>query len=128
MFQPLRISAIMAICGGVLLAGAETAINWGQWQWWPWWLVDFVAAAILIVAAIGTLRSATWGALLLTAGWGFSLGMGWMSLSGNWAEGVDVARQSRVAGFYIPLLIFGLSYSFLGLVLSLSAKCAPSRQ
>lgn len=39
----------MGVVGALLLAGAETMINWGQWQAWPWWLVDFVAAGLLLL-------------------------------------------------------------------------------
>lgn len=114
-----RISAWMAIIGGVLLALADGFINWGQWQWWPWWLVDFVVAALLIAGGVATLRGAPIGRTLLGGAWGFAIGMGWMSLAGNIEVGTDPGRAERVAGHYIALLIFGLSYSLLGFVLSL---------
>lgn len=57
----------------------------------------------------------------MCAGWGFALGMGWMSLAGNIEMGTDPGRQARVLGFYIPLLIFGMVYSLIGLGLSLRA-------
>ena len=109
----------MAIGGGVLLALAETLINWGQWQWWPWWLVDFVAAALLIGGGLTTLARGQSGIALLCAGWGFALGMVWMSLAGNIEIGTEPERAARVAGQYIPLLVFGLSYAASGLALSL---------
>ena len=111
----------MAIIGGILLAIAETLINWGQWQWWPWWLVDFVSAGLLVVGGVATLRGDPIGRALLCGAWGFTLGMGWMSLAGNIEIGTNPARAARVAGFYVPLLIFGLSYSLAGFILSLKS-------
>lgn len=112
----------MAIIYAIGLAGFETLVNWGQWQWWPWWLVDYVAAMILFAGGIAVLRNIGFGPALLTAGWGFALGMMWMSLAGNIAEGTDPDRTARVAGFYVGLIGLSIGYCLLGLWLSLSAK------
>ena len=117
----LRASAIMALVYGIGLAGFETLVNWGQWQWWPWWLVDYVAAALLIIGAIGVLRSRSVGPALLCAGWGFALGMMWMALAGNIEIGVDPDRSARVAGLYIILTVASMGWCLLGLVLTLSS-------
>jgi hypothetical protein len=121
----LRAAAIMAILFAVTLAAFETWINWGQWQWWPWWLVDYTAAALLVAGALAVWRSAAGGAALLTSGWGFTLGMMWMSLAGNIAEGTDPERAGRVAGVYIALIATGMAWSLAGLVITLLSLRRP---
>jgi hypothetical protein len=117
-----RISALLAILVGSLLAGFETLVNWGQWQWWPFWLVDYVAAALLIGGGVAVLKRRAASLRLLAAGWAFAIGMAWMSLAGNLAEGPDPARDGRVAGFYLALIGLMIATSVLGLVLSLTAR------
>ncbi len=96
-------------------------LNWGQWQWCPWWLVDYVAAVILLLGGAGTLKHKPYCTPLLYAGWGFALGMMWMSLAGNVEQGTDPVRQGRVLGFYIFLIWFGIAYCLTGLLLALSS-------
>ena len=115
----LRASAYMALFGGITLSLAEMRANWGDWQWWPWWLVDFVAAGLLICGAVLTLQSKPRGPALLTAAWGFALGMGWMSLASNYNLGPDPARDARMGGAYLALLSFGVLFSLSGLLLAL---------
>lgn len=109
----------MAVLSGILLSFAETWINWGQWQWWPWWLVDYVAAIMLVSGGLSTLFGREWGKAALSAGWAFCLGMGWMSLAGNIAGGVDPNRDASVAGLYVVLISFGMIWSLLGLSLAI---------
>ena len=118
----LRASAIYAIIGGILLAGLEVRANWGDWQWWPWWLVDFVAAALLLLGGYRTLRSPLQGKPWLTAAWAFAFGMGWMSLAGNVELGPDPARDARLGGGYIALVGFGVASSLLALLAALLGK------
>ncbi|NMW31382.1 hypothetical protein HKD42_04860 [Altererythrobacter sp. RZ02] len=82
-------------------------------------MVDYVAATLLIFGAVGTLQSRYWGGPTLSAGWAFGLGMGWMSLAGNVAEGVDPHRDASVAGLYIDLIAAGMVWSLLGLALAI---------
>ena len=117
----MKASALMAIVYGLGLAGFETLVNWGQWQWWPWWLVDYVAVTLLIAGGVAVLQSVRIGPALLSAGWGFALGMMWMSLAGNVEIGSDPARAARVAGFYIALIAASMVYCLIGLLLSLAA-------
>ena len=116
----LVISASLAIIYGLGLASFETYVNWGQWQWWPFWLVDYVAAALLIFGGLATLKSHIYGSKLLCAGWGFALGMMWMSLAGNISDGADPDRASRVAGLYVSLIVVSMAISLIGLLLALS--------
>lgn len=117
----LRISALLAILAGALLAGFETLVNWGQWQWWPYWLVDYVAAALLAGGGLATLKRKSAGRRLLCAGWAFTAGMAWMSLAGNIAAGADPARNGRVAGLYIALIALLIGVSLAGLLIALFA-------
>lgn len=122
----MRVSAIMALLFGVIICVFETLINWGQWQWWPWWLVDYVAGIILIFGGTLALRGKPLGHLILVAGWGFALGMMWMSLAGNIEQGTDPARAGRVAGHYITLITLAILWCLSGLLLALRGK--PTNQ
>ena len=113
-----RISAILAILTGSLLALGEVQANWGDWQWWPWWLVDFVAAAMLVLGGAWSIARKRLGSIVLIAGWAFTAGMVWMSLAGNLADGVDPGRDARMMGSYAMLLAMLLGTSAAGLVLA----------
>lgn len=118
----LKISAIWALLIGTTLAAMELLLNWGQWQWWPNWSVDFAAAALLLSGGILVLRRNAAGRRWLSAGWAFTLGMAWMSLSANMDAGPDPARDGRVDGFYIALVGILVASAMLGLALSLFAR------
>jgi hypothetical protein len=117
----LKASALLAILTGVALAGFETLVNWNQWQWWPWWLVDYIAALLLIAGGAATINHKAYGRRLLSSGWAFTLGMAWMSLAGNLAEGADPARDARVAGYYLALIGLMMTASVAGLLAALFA-------
>ena len=118
----LVISASLAIIYGLGLASFETYVNSAQWQWWPFWLVDYVAAALLILSGLATLKHRIYGPKLLCTGWGFTLGMMWMSLASNISDGTDPDRAARVAGFYVLLIVVSMAISLIGLLLALSNK------
>jgi hypothetical protein len=122
----LRAAALMALVYGVGLAGFETLVNWGQWQWWPWWLVDYVAAAILVFGGLAVFRQSAGASALLASGWGFALGMMWMSLAGNIEAGTDPSRAARVAGLYVALIAASMAWCLAGLALTLLARRNPS--
>jgi len=121
----LKASAYLALMYGFGLTAFETFVNWGQWQWWPFWLVDYVAAAVLFIGGIATLKAHSSAAKLLCLGWGFTLGMMWMSMAGNIADGTDPARAARVANLYIVLIGFSLFISLVGLLLALRGTQSP---
>jgi len=115
-----KASAVLALVFGVFLAVAETARNWGNWQWWPFWLVDFIAAALLIVGASSTLRRARGGTEALSGAWGFTSAMFYMSFwshvdhieeaaEGNFDQGpltvvIGVLWVTTIVGFLLSLL------------------------
>jgi len=72
---------------------------------------------MLILGGLATLKTHLYGAKFLCTGWGFTLGMMWMSLAGNIADGTD---PDRVAGLYIALILLSMAISLLGLILSLA--------
>lgn len=74
-----RVSAVLAIVAGLSLAIAETWLNWGDWQPWPFFVVDYIAAALLLLGGLRTLRKQSGGLRLLAGGWGFTTGMVWMA-------------------------------------------------
>lgn len=118
----LRAAAVWALLTGFVLASLELQANWGDWQWWPWWLVDFVAAALLIVGAIKTLRCDQDGRIWLAAGWSFTLGMAWMSLAGNMEVGPDSGSNTRLGGFYVIAVAALVASSLIGMLLTLFAR------
>lgn len=73
----------LALAFGLFLALAETARNWGNWQWWPFWLVDYVAAALLVVGARLASRGRPGGRAFLAGAWGFATAMFYM---GFWSH------------------------------------------
>ena len=122
----LRASAIWAILTGVTLAVMEVRANWGDWQWWPFWLVDFVAAGLLVVGGLATLRLAAAGKPWLVAGWAFTFGMAWMSLAGNASIGPDPERDARLGGAYLWLVGLLVAAALAGMLLALLGR-APAQ-
>ena len=116
----LRFSAFWAILTGAILATLEVRANWGDWQWWPLWLVDFVAAALLILGGWKTLREPSAGRLWLSAAWAFTFGIACMSLAGNVEAGPDPARDARLGGAYLFLVGSLVTSSTVGLVFCLA--------
>lgn len=114
-----RIASWMAVIYALGLAAFETLVNWGQWQWWPWWLVDYVAALLLLAGGIASLLGSRIGTAMLACGWGFALGMMWMSLAGNIEQGTDPDRAARVANVYVALIAASMVWCLAGLALTL---------
>ncbi len=121
----LKLSAIWALLVGLTLAVLEIRANWGDWQFWPFWLVDFVASAMLIAGGLAWLLKRPIARPMLAAGWGFTLGMAWMSLGSNLEAGPDPARDARLGGAYLVLVGMLVASALAGLVLSLMR--APRR-
>jgi hypothetical protein len=71
---------------GAVLAIAETWLNWGDWQPWPFFVVDYLAAAMLVLGGLRTLRKQKGGLRLLAGGWGFTAGMAWMAFFLTWQQ------------------------------------------
>lgn len=77
-------SAWLALGFGTFLAVAEVLRNGGEVQWWPFWVVDYIAVALLQAGAISVLWTPNdRGVGILTAGWGFTAAMFYMSLFGH---------------------------------------------
>jgi uncharacterized membrane protein required for colicin V production len=115
------ISAWLAIIFGLALAVLEAVRNWGDWQWWPFWVVDYVAASLLVVGGMLSLRRGVdhW----LTAGWGFACAMFWMSFFGHYGDLMKAGVQASAREHGLTLIIgimFGLT--ILGLVLGLVGR------
>ena len=111
----------MAVVFGSLLAVLEAVRNWGDWQWWPFWVVDYVAAALLIVGGVVVLRRGVdrW----LSAGWGFACAMFWMSFFGNYRDMVEAGTAASARDQTLTLIIgvmFALTVA--GLVLALAGR------
>lgn len=72
----LKISAVMAIVAGLAMAGVKLAL--GEDLWWPFAVIEYIAAALLILGALLAL-SRKQGALLACA-WGLTAGLSWSTL------------------------------------------------
>jgi hypothetical protein len=115
----VKLSAWMAVVFGASLAVLEAVRNWGDWQWWPFWVVDYVAAALLLVGGVLVLRRgpAHW----LAGGWGFACAMFWMSFFGHLDAALETAgaisqREQQLT--FIIGMMFGLT--MLGFVTALA--------
>ncbi|HAY06084.1 MAG TPA: hypothetical protein PKV67_03725 [Hyphomonas sp.] len=121
----IRRSAFMALGFGVFLAIAEIVRNWGDWQPWPFWIVDFIAAGALIWGGVRTLSQGS--SRLLSAAWGFTVGIFWMSFFSH-AQNLDAEVQETYAGGSVNegvlTLIIGamLVFAIAGLIMSLTRR------
>jgi hypothetical protein len=114
-----RISAWLAVVFGAALAILEAVRNWGDWQWWPMWVVDYIAAALLLIGGVRALRTRGAETTWLTAGWGFTCAMFWMSFFGHYrgvmeAAGAVSAREQRltlIIGVMFAITVIGLASS-----------------
>lgn len=111
----IRKSAFMALFFGVFLVIAETVRNWGDWQPWPFWVVDFIAAGALVWGGVRTLNQGS--SRLLSAAWGVTVGIFWMSYFSHvqaLVEGTQAAGEDRltlIIGVMLLVAIIGLFMS-----------------
>ena len=95
-----RASAKLAVGFGVFLAFAEVVRNWGDWGFWPFWVVDYIAVALLLAGARGTLRGEpTAQSPLLPGAWGFTCAMFYGSFFGH----VAALRENATAADHGPI-------------------------
>jgi ABC-type microcin C transport system permease subunit YejB len=123
-------SAWLALGFGTFLAVAEAVRNSGDVQWWPFWVVDYVAVALLQWGAISVLwQPLERGTAVLTAAWGFTCAMFYMSLFGHISDlmsaGTEVANTNAQSAIDEPWLtiVIGTMFAFtlMGLATSLLA-------
>ena len=107
-------SAWLALGFATFLAVAEVFRNGGEVQWWPFWVVDYIAVALLQLGAISVLWTPNDRGLgILTAAWGFTAAMFYMSLFGHIDElnrtgvSMNMANASSPADEPILTLIIG---------------------
>jgi hypothetical protein len=116
---------MLALGFGAVLAIAEIIRNWGDWQAWPFWIVDFIAAGALIWGGLRTLSQGS--SRLLSAAWGFTVGIFWMSFLSHTqalSEGTTQTYASGAVSEGVLTLIIGamLVAAIAGLVMSLSRR------
>lgn len=121
----IRQSALMALVFGVFLAIAEIVRNWGNWQPWPFWIVDFIAAGALIWGGMRTLAQGS--SRLLSAAWGFTAGIFWMSFFSHAEElnaggGRTYASGSVNEGTLTMIIGVMLLVAIAGLLMSLTRR------
>ena len=130
-------SAWLALAFGTFLAIAEVVRNGGIVQWWPFWVVDYIAVALLLWGAAAVLwRPSARGLPVLTAGWGFTCAMFYMSLFGHIdelaASGVpfDIANAQSATDEPVLTIIIGVLFALtiVGLMTSLIAEMRGSAE
>jgi len=121
----IRNSAWLALGFGLFLAIAEIVRNWGNWQPWPVWIVDFIAAGALIWGGVRTLSQGS--SRLLSAAWGFTVGIFWMSFFSHTqavSSGADETYASGAVNENMLTVIIGamLVTAIAGLIMSLTRR------
>jgi hypothetical protein len=124
-------SAWLALAFGTFLAVAEAVRNSGEVQWWPFWVVDYLAVALLMWGAVSILwRPSERGIGILTAGWGFTSAMFYMSLFSHISalqttggEVAEINAQSALDEPWLTVVIGALfAVALVGLATSLAAE------
>lgn len=124
-------SAWLALAFGTFLSVAEAVRNSGEVQWWPFWVVDYLAVALLMWGAVAILwRPSERGLGILTAGWGFTSAMFYMSLFSHISTlqttGGEVAEINAQSALDEPCLtvVIGVLFAItlIGLATSLVAE------
>lgn len=124
-------AAWLALAFGTFLAVAEVVHNGGTVQWWPFWVVDYIAVGLLLWGAAAVLwKPSARGLPVLTAAWGFTCAMFWMSLFAHIdelsASGVPMSLDGISSATDEPMLtiIIGVLFAVtvVGLVTSLLAE------
>ncbi|MBP6010810.1 MAG: hypothetical protein KBA31_01175 [Alphaproteobacteria bacterium] len=124
-------SAWLALAFGTFLSVAEAVRNSGEVQWWPFWVVDYLAVALLMWGAVAILwRPSERGIGILTAGWGFTSAMFYMSLFSHIStlqttggEVAEINAQSALDEPWLTVVIGVLfAVTLIGLATSLVAE------
>jgi hypothetical protein len=112
-------SRYAALAGGILLPLIETARRWGTGNYLLW-VDDYLIGAALLFAAWQVRRGAGRGRAYLAAAWGFTCGIGYMSLVGHWlsidqpdVSGVDSRFVTGALGIGLLLALLALYGSLL---------------
>lgn len=115
----LRSSAILSIVVGILLAIIETLINIQEPQWWALWVVDFIAAGMLIVGGVITLKSHGNSTMLLSSAWSFTAALAWMAAAWLTEHGVE---PNNMFNLYLGLTLLLFFLSVIGWFLTALAR------
>ncbi len=117
----IRTSALFALVFAVVLGAGEILLNWGDWQSWPFWLVDFIAAGALVWGGRRALMRGS--SRLLSAAWGFTTGICWMSFFSHaetLTDGQVIGNTGIFGAGELTLILAGMLLTAIaGLVLSL---------
>ena len=107
-------SLYAALAGGLLLPLIETVRRWGTGNYLLW-LDDYLIGAALLLAFFRVRRRAEGGRLWLAAAWGFTCGIGYMSLAGHWlnldrpdVSGLDHRLVTGALGLGVLLALLAL--------------------
>ncbi len=90
----IRLSAILAIAFGIVLAIGLTVFNWGDWQAWPLWSVGYLSAGVLVWGGLRTISHGS--SRLLSAAWGFAAGIIYMGLTSELSLPGGTVAESRM--------------------------------
>lgn len=128
-----QFSAWLALGFGTFLAVAEVLRNSGEIQWWPFWVVDYIAVALLQWGAIAILWTPSdRGLPILTAGWGFTAAMFYMSLFGHLDElaktGVPLSLNNATGAAEEPVLTMIIAALFVVTLVGLATSLLGGRR
>ena len=126
-------AAWLALGFGTFLAVAEALRNSGEVQWWPFWVIDYIAVFLLQWGAVSVLwNPGNRGTATLTAGWGFTSAMFYMSLFGHVSDlmsaGTEVANTNAQSSLDEPWLTLVIGAMFAITLTGLVASLLGDRQ
>lgn len=107
-----RISAILGLVVGVILALVET---WAIATGWPepeLIVLGLLAALLLVTAGYRTLKKMKGGLRLLCGAWGLTAGMVWVSVA-PFAETLSQGDAETVYALLLPVSLAGLALTVL---------------
>jgi hypothetical protein len=111
--QPFEVTAAYAL--GLGLPLIEAARRRTDFSDLPAYVDDFIAGALLLVAARAVTRGRPYGRALLAAAWGVLCGGGWYSIFGQLASttAYDISGLPNGVVVAIKLVIYGVALTSL---------------
>lgn len=97
----LNMSRNVALYAGLILPALETVRRIQIGGHFVWWLDDYIAGIGLFLGGLLTRRDPVNGRPFLAAAWGYTCGMGYMSLSSH-----VLSAQTRSERFNGPVTLF----------------------
>lgn len=101
----LHASAVLAVLVAVAMASTKALL--AEHLWWPFAIVEYLAAAMLLIGAVLVFRGGT--GRLLTTGWGFTAGITWSTLFHHLLEKPAAGMLEVALGSLLAAAFFGIA-------------------